>query len=243
MYGGVATPLALLHQNETNGRKQYNQIQTRATSSREVENGSYSVANSVMPRVMPLSGPRLPPLRETSHNREMSQNGENEPLLPTHVPKVQNIRFNNGNRKIQEPDLPPPPLPPHKNGQKMNLDLKYTPPWPRGPSPNALNFNKVDQKNGHNINNEFKVTNVNIPPSDIKPYLKPLPKPPTKDNQKYQRQASVPMTRQVFRLDNLRQDKSKTKNIQNPLYHLQRHYSDESLQGQGSGRPSDSPLR
>lgn len=232
MYGGVATPLALLHQNETNGRqKQYTQIQTRATSSREIENSSYS---AMIPRVMPLNQPRLPPLRE-NNNRETTQNGENEPLLPTHVPKIHSAqRFN----RKPEPDLPPPPLPPHKNGngQKLNLDLKYTPPWPKNSSPNSYN----------NTPNEFKLTNVLSNTDNIKPYLKPLPKPPGKEsNLKYQRQFSAPVTtKQVFRLDNLGQDKGKMKNnIQNPLYHLQRHYSDESLQGQAAVRPNDSPLR
>lgn len=228
MYGGVATPLALLHQPEGNGRqKHYGQISARATSSREIEstNGSYSVANAMMPRVMPLSAPRLPPLRETA-GRELSQNGENEPLLPSHAtPKVHSIQrsLHNGKKVIVEPDLPPPPLPPHKNNisvQKLNPDMKYTPPWPRGPCPSIQNH--VD---------------------NIKPYLKPLPKPPGKESpnhHKYHRQVSVPITRQAIqplRLENLTPErthdlKHKLKsNIHNPLYHLQRHYSDESLQG------------
>lgn len=253
MYGGVATPLALLHQGEGNGRsKQYNQLQTRATSSRDVEssNGSYSVGNA-MPRVMPMNSSRLPPLRESNNrSNDMNHTGENEPLLPMHsTPKIHSVqRSHNGKKILLEQDLPPPPLPPHKNNniqsasvQKLNADMKYTPPWPRGPAPTSL------YSQSHK--DDFQ---------GIKPYLKPLPKPPGKESSsspspnhhhiKYTRQSSVPVTRQhqpsmlpplPLRLDQLTPERTQEaavrnklkSNVHNPLYHLQRHYSDESLQG------------
>lgn len=246
LYGGVATPLALLHQSEGNGRqKQYAQIQSRATSSRdESSNGSYGVGSGIIPRVMPLNVPRLPPLRE-SGNRDLTHTGENEPLLPSHAtPKLHSVQRHNGKKMVLEQDLPPPPLPPHKNNlqnssiQKLNSDMKYTPPWPRGPNPTSLQHhsqNHIDDLQG------------------IKPYLKPLPKPPGKDSSphhhhiKYSRQTSVPVTSRhhssmlpplPLRLDQLTPERTpeahrnKLKgNVHNPLYHLQRHYSDESLQG------------
>lgn len=238
MYGGVATPLALLHQGEGNGRsKQYNQLQNRATSSRDVEssNGSYSVGNAMVPRVMSMNS-RLPPLRETNRNSDMNH-GENEPLLPMHAtPKIHSVQ-RSGKKMMLEQDLPPPPLPPHKNNSihKLNADMKYTPPWPRGPAPTSLYSSHKDDFQG------------------IKPYLKPLPKPPSKESPspnhhhiKYIRQASVPVTRQPsmlpplpLRLDQLTPERTQEaavrnklkSNVHNPLYHLQRHYSDESLQG------------
>lgn len=188
---------------------------------------------------MPMNAPRLPPLREGNH----TNHGENEPLLPSHAtPKIHSVQRHNGKKMVLEQDLPPPPLPPHKNNtsiQKLNSDMKYTPPWPRGPNPTSLQHhsqNHIDDLKG------------------IKPYLKPLPKPPGKDvsphhhHIKYSRQASVPVTSRhqtnmlpplPLRLDQLTPERTpeahvrnKLKgNVHNPLYHLQRHYSDESLQG------------
>lgn len=96
MYGGVATPLALLHHSEMNGRTKHPQLQTRSSSRED----SYSGVRNAM---------RLPPLREAPH-RDHGNNGcENEPLLPAVGCKGRN------GKKIQEENLPPPPLPPHKN--------------------------------------------------------------------------------------------------------------------------------
>lgn len=259
MYGGVATPLALLHQNENNGRsKQYNQIQSRATSSRDIEsNGSYSVGNAMIPRVMPMNSSRLPPLRETANRCDMGHGGENEPLLPSHsTPKIHSVHrsMHNGKKMMLEQDLPPPPLPPHKNNmqnsniQKLNADMKYTPPWPRGPAPSSV-----------------YTQNHNEDLQGIKPYLKPLPKPPGKDSSpnhhhiKYHRQASVPVTRHQpsmlpplpLRLDKLTPERTQEaavrnklkSNVHNPLYHLQRHYSDESLQGSSGHYGCNIPQR
>lgn len=100
MYGGVATPLALLH-GEMNGRtKQYNAIQTRPSP----RDDSYS-----------HSAIRLPPLRETSHREHTPTNCENEPLLPSPAPKPNK----NCKRTNHEESLPPPPLPPHKNSYQQ----------------------------------------------------------------------------------------------------------------------------
>lgn len=99
MYGGVATPLALLHHSEMNGRAKHPALQTRSSSRED----SYSGMRNAM---------RLPPLRETPH-RDHGNNGcENEPLLPSAACKV-----NRNGKKVssQEENLPPPPLPPHKN--------------------------------------------------------------------------------------------------------------------------------
>ncbi|KAL1138220.1 hypothetical protein AAG570_009911 [Ranatra chinensis] len=76
---------------------------------------------------------------------------------------------------------PPPPVP----ARNHDNTSRYTPPWPRG---NPLNgHSSIEQQ-------------PPIPAKDIKPYLKPLPKPP-----------------------------KSTSKQQWPV-HLQRHYSDESLQ-------------
>lgn len=171
MYGGVATPLALLHQNN------------------EISSGnSRPRTSNVVPSAIVRNAPRLPPLRETSRGESLN-GGESEPLLPSasNAKIVLTRNFQNKN-KIPEEDLPPPPLPPHKTNQFSSSrphDGKYIPPWPRGV--------------------------INPPPrpqKDLKPYLKPLPKPPNKRS-----------PNMLFRIE--------------PDKHLQRHYSDESLSGAG----------
>ncbi|XP_074029785.1 adenylate cyclase rutabaga isoform X3 [Leptinotarsa decemlineata] len=199
MYGGVATPLALLHHGDiNNGRQKHNPLQNRPP----VREESYTTSRNAV---------RLPPLRETASHI----NGcENEPLLP-------NIR--NGKKKClpAEETLPPPPLPPHKNNcqRQGTPEMKYNPPWPRG---------QVDS---------------------IKPYLKPLPKPPGKESPNRQHRkhqpAPVPPPHQNQRapdqtaelLRNIIQTRHNPllQSRQSPHHHrhspLQRHFSDESLGG------------
>lgn len=152
MYGGVATPLALLH-GEINGRtKQYNQMQNRSNSREDNYNG---LRNPI----------RLPPLRETGQRERDHGNSvcENEPLLPTAppLPKV----CAKPKKLAHEESLPAPPLPPHKNNYQpipRQQEMKYTPPWPRAPNP----YSVITPR----------------PPEIVKPYLKPLPKPPGKES-------------------------------------------------------------
>nr|XP_015838784.1 PREDICTED: Ca(2+)/calmodulin-responsive adenylate cyclase isoform X7 [Tribolium castaneum] len=230
MYGGVATPLALLHHSEMNGRTKHPQLQTRSSSRED----SYSGVRNAM---------RLPPLREAPH-RDHGNNGcENEPLLPAGGCK------RNG-KKVQEENLPPPPLPPHKNSyqqvqRQSSQDMRYTPPWPRAPNP----YSAIPAR----------------PSENIKPYLKPLPKPPGKESpnrhhRKHHNGGSggpVPPPHQILtplphqnipeRTPELLRNKIQTRhnplqNRHSPLHSrhsphsnrhspLQRHYSDESLGG------------
>lgn len=226
MYGGVATPLALLH-GEMNGRtKQYSALQNRANSREDTYSGT---RNAI----------RLPPLRETGHReRDHPNNGcEIEPLLPLPLPKP--------NRSCKKPSheegLPAPPLPPHKSPYQpvQRPDMKYTPPWPKTPSPYSVIIPR--------------------PAENVKPYLKPLPKPPGKESpnrhRKQQAIAPIPPPHQVSPLPPHKAPestaellRSKLQTRHNPLQHhsplharrsphqnrhspLQRHYSDESLGG------------
>lgn len=216
MYGGVATPLALLH-GEMNGRaKQHNPMQNRSNSREDSYNG---IRNPI----------RLPPLRETGQReRDHCSNGcENEPLLPTVVaPKVSVKPKRNGH---EEPILAPP-LPPHKNNYPQ--EMRYVPPWPRGPNP-------------------YSVVNPR-PVEQVKPYLKPLPKPPGKEspnrhNRRHVSPGPPPHQRTPERTPEFLRSKLQTKhnplqNRNSPLHArrsphqnrhspLQRHYSDESLGG------------
>lgn len=152
MYGGVATPLALLHQGEPMSVRPKHQTQNRASCSRDDNGSGGNSSYSMVPRVMAMNAPRLPPLRESSSGRDGSHSGENEPLLPVNmVAKVQPAQsrtFHTNSKKITttaENDLPPPPLPPHKNNvqvvnaqRQYTADMCYIPPWPRGPNPEAV---------------------------------------------------------------------------------------------------------
>lgn len=69
MYGGVATPLALLHQGDA-GSGRAKLLQNRSNSREENYSG---VSRNAM---------RLPPLREAGH-RDHNNGCENEPLLPS----------------------------------------------------------------------------------------------------------------------------------------------------------------
>nr|CAD7409833.1 unnamed protein product [Timema poppensis] len=211
MYGGVVTPLAFLHQL---------QQQSGPGPSRTPQGGGPTAA-------CVRSAPRLPPLRETSVHSEC------EPLLPpgTNLP-----RLVSSGKKIPRqgtpPDLPPPPLPPHYCGKKLNDAGKYTPPWPprsafcevttdfRLPAlKHAININHNNNLQS-SANNSQHRNNQNCPVNiDTKPYLKPLPKLPAPTGasrgRHYRSQRSVPA----------------------PPPHrgtppaLQRHFSDESLPG------------
>ncbi|XP_049823997.1 Ca(2+)/calmodulin-responsive adenylate cyclase-like isoform X2 [Aethina tumida] len=237
MYGGVATPLALLHHGDVTNRPTKHTMPSRSNSRDE----SYGGARN------PL---RLPPLRETGPRDHINNGCENEPLLPN----VTGKGVRNGKKSCQEENLPPPPLPPHKSNypqaQWQPPDMKYNPPWPRGPSP---------------------YTSINANPMDnMKPYLKPLPKPPGKESpnrhhRKHIQNATgpVPPPHQQTFVQMVHQRtpepeilKNKIQTRHNPLanrhsplhtrhspHHnrhspLQRHYSDESLGGfYNSGAP------
>ncbi|KAF5272245.1 hypothetical protein FQA39_LY01327 [Lamprigera yunnana] len=233
MYGGVATPLALLHHGEINGRmKQHNSFQKR-TNSRE-DNFNLN-----------RNAPRLPPLRETNHKeRDITTNGcENDPLLPTIAPKP----LRNGKKFSLDESLPTPPLPPHKNHLQQlqrqfsqpQENVKYTPPWPQAPNP----YSAVPR------------TTTEI----VKPYLKPLPKPPGKEspnrhNRKQITEPPPPPYHSVVAANQRTPEctpeilRSKLQNRHSPLHSrsplhnrnsphhnrhspLQRHYSDESIGG------------
>lgn len=236
MYGGVATPLALLHHGEMNGRtKQHNSFQKRSNCREDSFNGT-------------RNAPRLPPLRETNHqdrDRDVGNIGcENDPLLPTVAPKP----LRNGKKFSLEENLPVPPLPPHKNHYQQVQrqyshpnDMKYMPPWPQGQSPYS-----VVPRNGAD---------------NIKPYLKPLPKPPGKEspNRHHRKQINgpappphhvvmaLPHQRTPERTPEILRNKLQNRNSplhsrRSPLHNrnsphhnrhspLQRHYSDESIGG------------
>ncbi|KAK9747495.1 Adenylate cyclase, conserved domain [Popillia japonica] len=232
MYGGVATPLALLHQSDMNGRsKLHNAMQSRANSREENYSG---IRNAI----------RLPPLREANH-RDVNNGCENEPLLPPCV--IPKPIKNNGKKNPIEEELPAPPLPPHKNHYQQPSqqhvpqrpspqDMKYAPPWPRTPNTYA------------------SITRVNND-SNVKPYLKPLPKPPGKESPSRHRK-QIPVTQQPLPaiphqrtpertpelLRNKLQNRPNPLQSRSPLHNrhsphhnrhspLQRHYSDESLGG------------
>ncbi|KAH1009575.1 hypothetical protein HUJ04_001908 [Dendroctonus ponderosae] len=222
LYGGVATPLAMLHGN--NIRPKHIQLQNRQTSREDT-------FRNVM---------RLPPLRESNHRDHGLGSCENEPLLPEAMAKL------NGRNGKKEDGLPPPPLPPHKGSfppanNSRQPDMRYNPPWPRPQQPFvAINPASVD---------------------NIKPYLKPLPKPPGKESpNRHQRKlhhpspaphqlshASPPMPRhnlmnvvhqratpdEMIRSRGQPLHSSPLHGRKSPRRHspLQRHYSDESLGG------------
>lgn len=134
MYGGVATPLALLHHSDVNdGRLKHTHPQSSTNHSNREE--TYGISRNVL---------RLPPLRETGSHRggggsDHISGCENEPLLPNVTCKLPR----NGKKLPSlEDTLPPPPLPPHKNNNINNNnnnclrqdampEMKYNPPWPR----------------------------------------------------------------------------------------------------------------
>ncbi|XP_075237052.1 adenylate cyclase type 1-like isoform X2 [Lycorma delicatula] len=262
MYGGVATPLAFLHQ--IGQLNHHNQI--------GVGMGGHKVCRN----------------RGTGgggRNSMRQRNGpEAEPLLPNNANGVgvSNVggNGNNGILRIMQPPPPPhgrnnsqpPPLPPHKgiaqvfppsnssgrhrggvdNGHTETP--RYTPPWPRGGtagvnggnsncSGNNMGTNNdchpslqplQQQRNNHHSihpngnnnyhNNHYRRHNSHSQPQSVnsdntitsqqqqqllesKPYLKPLPRPPIKMTSSGNAWPS----------------------------HLQRHYSDESIQGSGVG--------
>lgn len=134
MYGGVATPLALLHHSEVNGGRLKHTTPSSAANHSSLRDETYGITRNAM---------RLPPLRETTSHRSGGGGSdhisgcENEPLLPNVSCKLPR----NGKKLPSVEDtLPPPPLPPHKNnnnnnsnGQRLDVmpEMKYNPPWPR----------------------------------------------------------------------------------------------------------------
>lgn len=211
MYGGVATPLALVHQMPPG----------------EMRNGRRSLGlplqESYVPNLM-RTGPRLPPLREGDHhNGAGAAPGENEPLLPSNgllnhkiVPaqKINNQRqsehngFSSSGRhhnSVQNSSaaLQPSLLP--------TAEARYTPPWPRGAA-------AMDDK---------------------PPYMKPLPKLPPKEHRSKSnhsagapplplRQHHGPMVPPLAPKER-RGGGPEEAVVRSRLRNLQRHYSEESL--------------
>ncbi|XP_059470227.1 Ca(2+)/calmodulin-responsive adenylate cyclase isoform X2 [Neocloeon triangulifer] len=222
MYGGVATPLALVHQQGPgdirNGR--------RALGLSLNRDDSYPMR----------TGPRLPPLREgdgANHNGTGGGSmgaaaGENEPLLPSNG-------LSNHHKIVPAQKMNPLRLPElnghnypsagrHHNVQLVQnsstalqpsllpaAEARYTPPWPRG-------------------------ANSNEKP----PYLKPLPKLPPKEHRvkpsHHPNSAAPPLpVRQHQPLPMVpplapKERKGGPDEVRSSrLRNLQRHYSEESL--------------
>ncbi|CAG9862342.1 unnamed protein product [Phyllotreta striolata] len=207
MYGGVATPLVLLHHSDlNNGRAKHNSIQSRQSSRED----SYTVSRNAM---------RLPPLRETASHHV---NGcENEPLLP-------NCRNNKKKSAPSEESLPPPPLPPHKNNThnshishntplQCTPDMRYNPPWPvDNTKPYLKPLPKPPGKESPNRHNR-------------KHNIAPIPPP----HQNIQR--TPPLTPELLR-SKMQTRHAPLAHPRHSPHHqrhspLQRHYSDESLGG------------
>ncbi|VEN57729.1 unnamed protein product [Callosobruchus maculatus] len=176
MYGGVATPLALLHQ-------QHDQLPAQPPQPggprppRPPRDDPYGAGAAA------TRANRLPPLREVAHH--MGGNGacESEPLLGGQACKRNGKKPSSAEREQelmqqqqqqQPPPQPffhhhhqqpqPPIVPPHKGGcvRQATPETKYHPPWPRTQNP-FCSFSPQ-------------------PVDSIKPYLKPLPKPPGKES-------------------------------------------------------------
>lgn len=253
MYGGVATPLALLHQMHQGGGGggDSNVHSTKKQQNRTVVGEGYSARNTS----------RLPPLRESSMSGGQG-GGECEPLLPSSSGAALKIVPRQGKKSRTSNlddigNLPPPPLPPHnktfqqsvmtssKTAQRPAEVTRYTPPWPRGGGGGSVGTSEVSRHtninsitntsaSGRTANHQSKDNNL----SNTKPYLKPLPKPPTKEilgsrshhNNKIGPPPQPPPYNHQLRY-RAEEAAIRTKLRNNPL---QRHYSDESLQGAGS---------
>lgn len=206
MYGGVATPLALLH-GEMNGRtKQHNPMQNRSNSREDSYNG---VRNPM----------RLPPLRETGQR----DNGcENEPLLPSMVAPKLNVK---PKRNIHEETFIPPPLPPHKNTQEM----RYIPPWPRAPNPySVINPKPVEPVKPY-LKPLPKPPGKESPNRHNRRHISPGPAPHQRTPERTPEfLRSKLQTRHNPLQSPLHARRSPHQNRHSPL---QRHYSDESLGG------------
>lgn len=218
MYGGVATPLALLH-GEMNGRaRQLNPMQNRSNSREDTYNG---IRNPI----------RLPPLRETAQ-RDLGNNGcENEPLLPSMAAQKVNVK---PKKSAHEEPLLAPPLPPHKNNNNNTnsypQEMRYVPPWPRAPNPySVINPRPVEQVKPY-----------------LKPLPKPPGKEsPNRHSRRHVSPGPAPHQRTPERTPEFLRNKLQTRhnplqNRNSPLHSrrsphrhspLQRHYSDESLGG------------
>ncbi|XP_065155430.1 Ca(2+)/calmodulin-responsive adenylate cyclase isoform X11 [Atheta coriaria] len=258
MYGGVATPLALLHGDTPSGRKHAAPLQSRSSS----RDDTFGLRNAM----------RLPPLRETScHRGEMNIGCENEPLLPPPPPPSHSKpRPPKPAVSAVENISAPPPLPPHKvllypvgSAAQTGVakDMKYTPPWPRPQVVPSLHGNYSNHSAAHGNNPYASLSSSSIGERETKPYLKPLPKPPGKESPNRHRRnpsggSGIQMTSQVMQpvptssklgaVDLSRFQGTPRPNISHsPLRHspLHRHYSDESLGGMGGGYTPTAPAR
>uniref|UniRef100_A0A8D8X293 adenylate cyclase n=1 Tax=Cacopsylla melanoneura TaxID=428564 RepID=A0A8D8X293_9HEMI len=233
MYGGVATPLALLHQLQ---------------QSQPDQNKPIKQLRNVPP----------PPPRSNNTHR----GPEFEPLLPPNNSSggLRIMPRNSSGAKLHKDN--PPPLPPHKGVTQVfqpENSLRYTPPWPRGP-PNHNSINYINTSSGKPpppsgkpppssgkplpssgkpllssgkppSSSQFTESRVqqHAPPSRHRqppqpPYMKPLPKPPPKP-------APHPYP----------SSQRGAAHSQWPS-HLQRHYSDESLTAGGYASFQAAPL-
>ncbi|XP_049778147.1 Ca(2+)/calmodulin-responsive adenylate cyclase [Schistocerca cancellata] len=254
MYGGVATPLALVHQMHQGG--------SGDSGSRAGKPPSHRVGGNASEGYSMRSAPRLPPLRESGSGCGPGAGGECEPLLPPSAGAPHKIvprqgKKSRNNNLDDDSNLPPPPLPPHnKNFQQSGTSstkvsqrsaevAKYAPPWPRGASGNGdggivVRHGPVTNGSGGVSGAMARATNPPHPTRDLngaelKPYLKPLPKPPTKDISAGRHRGRTvipppPPPHHQFRY-RMEEPAARTKLRNNPL---QRHYSDESLQGASS---------
>ncbi|XP_047110643.1 Ca(2+)/calmodulin-responsive adenylate cyclase isoform X3 [Schistocerca piceifrons] len=254
MYGGVATPLALVHQMHQGG--------SGDSGSRAGKPPSHRVGGNASEGYSMRSAPRLPPLRESGSGCGPGAGGECEPLLPPSAGAPHKIvprqgKKSRNNNLDDDSNLPPPPLPPHnKNFQQSGTSstkvsqrsaevAKYAPPWPRGASGNGdggivVRHGPVTNGSGGVSGAVVRAANPPHPTRDsngaeLKPYLKPLPKPPMKDISAGRHRGRTvipppPPPHHQFRY-RMEEPAARTKLRNNPL---QRHYSDESLQGASS---------
>lgn len=138
--------------------------------------------------------------------------------------------------------------PPKRQHQQLHQEsARYTPPWPRGGESSNSSRHIFNSNSNHTNNNHGN----NVTPNDVssKPYVKPLPRPPGKDGRHHRSRGhnshnssanAPPLPPHQALHPALRNDRfvaseeasarSKIRTTHNPPQ-LQRHYSDESLQG------------
>lgn len=235
MYGGVATPLALVHQIQHQGGGTADSKNSRRGLGL-VREESYSASSVGLLR----SAPRLPPLREgEGGNNGLGGGGENEPLLPSNGGanlKIMPAQKVNNQRQLQADSNGIPrncytrhnssiPSPQPVLQPSLLPDTRYTPPWPRGDVSN------------HSIN-----SNSNNKP----PYLKPLPKLPPKERDKHHghhksnstappplpphsRTQQAPLLPPLTPRNRSGLGGPEEAVVRSRLRNLQRHYSEESL--------------
>ncbi|XP_052126241.1 Ca(2+)/calmodulin-responsive adenylate cyclase isoform X5 [Frankliniella occidentalis] len=177
--------------------------------------------------------------REREAADVMAHHGQPPPLPP-----------HKGISHMQFPSAPSASvLTPAKRHQQPHQEpARYTPPWPRGSDSSSSGRHLFTSNSNHTNNNHGN----NVASNDIlsKPYVKPLPRPPGKDGRHHRSRGhnshsnsgnAPPLPPHQGIHPALRSDRervtaeeinprSKHRPTHNPPQ-LQRHYSDESLQG------------